>query len=106
MKLKEKGLVMRGIFSSKARGECRTNPFLVAIPISDVSEVFALKPAEEADSWWERANKKLAETTLKTRFRLNTDGRVEVDPLFEIVDDVFSMLQEEADEAELDQPDS
>ena len=45
-------------------------------------------------------------------------GRVEVDPpvlpedyeetrlLFEIVDDVFSMLQEEADEAELDQPDS
>ena len=80
--------------------------------------MFALKPAEEADSWWERANKKLAETTLKTRFRLNTDGRVEVDPpvlpedyeetrlLFEIVDDVFSMLQEEADEAELNQPDS
>ena len=77
-----------------------------------------LEQVEKSDSWWERANKKLAETTLKTRFRLNTDGRVEVDPpvlpgdyeetrlLFEIVDDVFSMLQEEADEAELDQPDS
>jgi len=74
--------------------------------------------AEKSDSWWERANKKLAETTLKTRFRLNIDERVEVDPpvlpkdyeearlLFEIVDDVFSMLQEEADEAELNQPDS
>ena len=77
-----------------------------------------LEQVEKSDSWWGRANKKLAETTLKTRFRLNTDGRVEVDPpvlpedyeetrlLFEIVDDVFSMLQEEADEAELDQPDS
>jgi len=74
--------------------------------------------AGKSDSWWERANKKLAETTLKTRFRLNIDGRVEVDLpvlpenyeearlLFEIVDDVFSMLQEEADEAELNQPDS
>jgi len=77
-----------------------------------------LEQVEKSDSWWERANKKLDETTLKTRFRLNMDGRVEVDPpvlpedyeetrlLFEIVDDVFSMLQEEADEAELDQPDS
>jgi len=77
-----------------------------------------LEQVEKSDSWWERANKKLAETTLKTRFRLNMDGRVEVDPpvlpedyeetrlLFEIVDDVFSMLQEESDEAELDQPDS
>ncbi len=77
-----------------------------------------MEQVEKSDSWWERANKKLAETTLKTRFRLNMDGRVEVDPpvlpedyeetrlLFEIVDDVFSMLQEEADEAELDQPDS
>ncbi len=77
-----------------------------------------LEQVEKSDSWWERANKKLAETTLKTRFRLNMDGRVEVDPpvlpedyeetrlLFEIVDDVFSMLQEEADEAELDQPDN
>ncbi len=77
-----------------------------------------LEQIEKSDSWWERANKKLAETTLKTRFRLNMAGRVEVDPpvlpedyeetrlLFEIVDDVFSMLQEEADEAELDQPDS
>jgi hypothetical protein len=49
---------------------------------------------------------------------LNKDGRVEVNPpvlpedyeetrlLFEIVDDVFSMLEEEAEEAELDQPDS
>ena len=74
--------------------------------------------AEKSDSWWERANKKLAETTLKTRFRLNIDGRVEVDPpvlpedyeearlLFEIVDDVFAMIEEEAEEAELDQPDS
>jgi len=77
-----------------------------------------LEQVEKSDSWWGRANKKLDETTLKTRFRLNMDGRVEVDPpvlpedyeetrlLFEIVDDVFSMLQEEADEAELDQPDS
>ena len=77
-----------------------------------------MEQVEKSDSWWERANKKLAETTLKTRFRLNMDGRVEVDPpvlpedyeetrlLFEIVDDVFSMLQEEADEAELDQPDN
>ncbi len=77
-----------------------------------------MEQIEKSDSWWERANKKLAETTLKTRFRLNMAGRVEVDPpvlpedyeetrlLFEIVDDVFSMLQEEADEAELDQPDS
>ncbi|OLB46417.1 hypothetical protein AUI07_04550 [archaeon 13_2_20CM_2_53_6] len=77
-----------------------------------------MEQVEKSDSWWERANKKLDETTLKTRFRLNMDGRVEVDPpvlpedyeetrlLFEIVDDVFSMLQEEADEAELDQPDS
>ena len=77
-----------------------------------------MEQVEKSDSWWGRANKKLDETTLKTRFRLNMDGRVEVDPpvlpedyeetrlLFEIVDDVFSMLQEEADEAELDQPDS
>jgi hypothetical protein len=77
-----------------------------------------LETTEKADSWWERANKKLAESTLKTRFVLNKDGKVEVNPpvlpddyeetrlLFEIVDDVFSMLQEEADEAELDQPDS
>ena len=77
-----------------------------------------MKAADKADSWWERANKKLAESTLKTRFMLNKDGRVEVNPpvlpedyeetrlLFEIVDDVFSMLEEEAEEAELDQPDS
>jgi hypothetical protein len=76
-----------------------------------------LETTEKANSWWERANKKLAESTLKTRFVLNKDGKVEVSPpvlpddyeetrlLFEIVDDVFSMLQEEADEAELDQPD-
>jgi hypothetical protein len=77
-----------------------------------------LKTAEKSDTWWERANKKLAESTLKTRFTLNKDGRVEVNPpvlpedyeetrlLFEIVDDVFAMLEEEAEEAELDQPDS
>lgn len=74
-----------------------------------------MKPAEKGDSWWERANKKLAESTLKTRFALNKDGKVEVTPavlpedyeearlLFEIVDDVFSMLEEEA---ELDEPDN
>jgi len=68
--------------------------------------------------WWERANKKLAESTLKTRFTLNGEGRVEVTPpvlpedyeetrlLFEIVDDVFAMLEEEAEEAELEQPDT
>ena len=77
-----------------------------------------MKAAENSDTWWERANKKLAESTLKTRFTLNSDGRVEVSPpvlpadyegtrlLFEIVDDVFAMLEEEAEEAELDQPDS
>jgi hypothetical protein len=77
-----------------------------------------LNTAEKANSWWERANKKLAESTLMTRFTLNKDGRVEVNPsilpedyeetrlLFEIVDDVFAMLEEEAEEAELDQPDS
>jgi hypothetical protein len=77
-----------------------------------------LKAAEKSDPWWERANKKLAESTLKTRFTLNKDGRVEVNPpvlpedyeetrlLFEIVDDVFAMLEEEAEEAELNQPDS
>ena len=77
-----------------------------------------MKAAEKSDTWWERANKKLEESTLKTRFTLNKDGRVEVTPpvlpadyeetrlLFEIVDDVFAMLEEEAEEAELDQPDS
>jgi hypothetical protein len=77
-----------------------------------------LKTAEKTDTWWERANKKLAESTLKTRFVLNKDGKVEVTPpvlpedyeetrlLFEIVDDVFSMLEEEAEEAELDAPDN
>ncbi len=74
-----------------------------------------MKAAENSDTWWERANKKLEESTLKTRFTLNKDGRVEVNPpvdyeetrlLFEIVDDVFAMLEEEAEEAELDQPDS
>jgi hypothetical protein len=77
-----------------------------------------LKPVEKGDSWWERANKKLAESTLKTRFTLNKDGKVEISPpvlpedyeetrlLFEIVDDVFSMLEEEAEEAELDEPDN
>jgi hypothetical protein len=77
-----------------------------------------LNAVEKSDTWWERANKKLAESTLKTRFIVNKDGRVEVNPpalpedyeetrlLFEIVDDVFSMLEEEAEEAELDQPDS
>jgi len=74
-----------------------------------------LKAAEKSDTWWERANKKLEESTLKTRFTLNS---VEVNPpvlpadyeetrlLFEIVDDVFAMLEEEAEEAELDAPDS
>ena len=77
-----------------------------------------MKADEKPGTWWERANKKLAESTLKTRFILNKDGRVEVNPpalpddyeetrlLFEIVDDVFAMLEEEAEEAELDQPDS
>jgi hypothetical protein len=77
-----------------------------------------LKAAEKSDTWWERANKKLAESTLKTRFTLNMDGKVEVNPpvlpddyeetrlLFEIVDDVFAMLEEEREEAELEQPDS
>ena len=77
-----------------------------------------MKAAEKSDTWWERANKKLEESTLKTRFTLNSDGRVEVSPpvlpadyeetrlLFEIVDDVFAMLEEEAEEAEIDQPDS
>ncbi len=70
------------------------------------------------DSWWERANKKLAESTLKTRFVKNQDGKVEVSPsvlpddyeetrlFFEIVDDVFAMLEEEKEEAELDEPDN
>jgi hypothetical protein len=77
-----------------------------------------LKTVEKSDTWWERANKKLAESTLKTRFTLNSEGRVEVNPpvlpqdyeetrlLFEIVDDVFSMLEEEAEEAELNEPDN
>jgi hypothetical protein len=77
-----------------------------------------LKADEKSDTWWERANKKLAESTLKTRFTLNSQGRVEVNPpvlpedyeetrlLFEIVDDVFSMLEEEAEEAELNEPDN
>ena len=77
-----------------------------------------MKTVEKSDAWWERANKKLAESTLKTRFTLNKDGRVEVSPpvlpedyeetrlLFEIVDDVFAMIEEEKEEAELDQPDS
>jgi len=77
-----------------------------------------LKAVEKSDTWWERANKKLAESTLKTRFTLNSQGRVEVNPpvlpedyeetrlLFEIVDDVFSMLEEEAEEAELNEPDN
>ena len=77
-----------------------------------------MNAAEKSGTWWERANKKLAESTLKTRFIVNKDGRVEVNPpalpedyeetrlLFEIVDDVFSMLEEEAEEAELAQPDS
>jgi hypothetical protein len=72
----------------------------------------------EKGSWWERANKKLGESTLKTRFTLNSEGRVEINPvvlpedyeetrlLFEIVDDVFAMLEEEAEEAELEQPDT
>ena len=74
--------------------------------------------AQKTDPWWERANKKLSESTLKTRFTLNKDGKVEIYPpvlpedyeetrlLFEIVDDVFSMLEEEAEEAELDEPDN
>jgi hypothetical protein len=77
-----------------------------------------LKAVEKSDTWWERANKKLAESTLKTRFALNKDGRVEVNPpvlpedyeetrlLFEIVDDVFAMIEEEKEEAELDEPDN
>jgi len=77
-----------------------------------------LKAVEKSDTWWERANKKLAESTLKTRFTVNSQGRVEVNPpvlpedyeetrlLFEIVDDVFSMLEEEAEEAELNEPDN
>jgi hypothetical protein len=77
-----------------------------------------LKAAEKSDTWWERANKKLAESTLKTRFTLNKNGKVEVNPpvlpddyeetrlLFEIVDDVFAMLEEEREEAELDEPDN
>jgi hypothetical protein len=77
-----------------------------------------LNPVEKGDTWWERANKKLEQSTLKTRFVLNGDGRVEINPsvlpedyedtrlLFEIVDDVFAILQEEADEADLAQPDS
>ena len=77
-----------------------------------------MKAVEKSDTWWERANKKLAESTLKTRFTLNSEGRVEVNPpvlpqdyeetrlLFEIVDDVFSMLEEEAEEAELNEPDN
>jgi hypothetical protein len=77
-----------------------------------------LKPAEKGDTWWERANKKLSQSTLKTRFVLNKDGKVEINPpvlpedyedtrlLFEIVDDVFAIVQEEADEAEPDQSDS
>jgi hypothetical protein len=77
-----------------------------------------LKADEKGETWWERANKKLSQSTLKTRFVLNKDGRVEINPpvlpedyeetrlLFEIVDDVFAILQEEADEADLEQPDS
>lgn len=77
-----------------------------------------MKAAQKTDSWWERANEKLAESTLKTRFTMNKDGKVEITPpvlpddyeetrlLFEIVDDVFSMLEEEAEEAELDEPDN
>ena len=77
-----------------------------------------MNAAEKSDTWWERANKKLAESTLKTRFILNKDGRVEVNPpalpedyeetrlLFEIVDDVFAMIEEEKEEAELDEPDN
>src|SRR5712691_12019276 len=94
------------------------NLFLIVIQHRSQRSVYALKAAEKSDTWWERANKKLAESTLKTRFTLNSEGRVEVNPpvlpqdyeetrlLFEIVDDVFSMLEEEAEEAELDQPDS
>ncbi len=77
-----------------------------------------MKPVEKVDNWWERANRKLEQSTLKTRFVLNRDGRVEISPpvlpedyedarlFFEIVDDVFAILQEETDEADLDQPDS
>ncbi len=77
-----------------------------------------MKSDEKGETWWERANKKLSQSTLKTRFVLNKDGRVEINPpvlpedyeetrlLFEIVDDVFAILQEEADEADLEQPDS
>ncbi len=94
------------------------NLFLIVIQHRSQRSVYTLKAAEKADAWWERANKKLAESTLKTRFTLNKDGRVEVNPpvlpedyeetrlLFEIVDDVFSMIEEEREEAELDQPDS
>jgi len=76
-----------------------------------------LSPDQKTDTWWEAANRKLAESTLKTRFALNKDGRVEVNPptlpedyeetrlLFEIVDDVFAMLEEEAEEADLEKPD-
>lgn len=77
-----------------------------------------MKPDEKGETWWERANEKLSQSTLKTRFVLNKDRRVEISPpvlpdddeetrlLFEIVDDIFAILQEEADEADLDQPDS
>jgi hypothetical protein len=77
-----------------------------------------LSPDEKGETWWERANKKLEQSTLRTRFVLNQDGKVEMSPpvlpedyedtrlLFEIVDDVFAILQEEADEADLAQPDS
>lgn len=77
-----------------------------------------MKPVEKGDNWWERANKKLEQSALKTRFVLNQDGRVEISPsvlpedyedtrlFFEIVDDVFAILQEEADEVDLAQPDS
>jgi hypothetical protein len=94
------------------------NLFLTVKKHSSPRSVYSLKAAEKSDTWWERANKKLAESTLKTRFTLNKDGKVEVTPavlpedyeetrlLFEIVDDVFAMLEEEAEEAELDQPDS
>lgn len=77
-----------------------------------------MKPVEKGDTWWERANKKLEQSTIKTRFVLNGDGRVEISPpvlpedyedtrlFFEIVDDVFAILQEEADEADLEQADN
>ena len=77
-----------------------------------------MKAAEKSDTWWERANKKLEGSTLKTRFIMNKDGKVEVNPsvlpsdyeearlLFEIVDDVFAMIEEEREEAELDEPDN